>query len=248
MGQSRRFSMDRSAPSSAAHLREGRDPAQWLGWIDVPALPMKIRSHVAQWVRRPAPAIFAVAGLYLFFLLATGCSNPSQSPPQREGSQETAAQVLSGVTMQETSNGKIEWILTAGRATRVSQNVPTLLETLKVDFYQGTDRIRSTLRSDSGRVDSAKGVLVAMGRVVVVTPEGNHLETEELIWDRKSSRVTSDRFVRLIRGNDVLTGVGFVSNPNLTSYTLKKDIRASLHEDAGIRDELLGHDSTRSGR
>ncbi len=104
------------------------------------------------------------------------------------------------------------------------------------------------LTSDSGRVDSQKGSLVALGRVVVVTREGARLETEELTWDRKTARVSSEQFVRLIRGRDVLTGIGFRSDPNLVSYEILKDVKASVREEAGVRDEIFGADSVGAGR
>ena len=62
------------------------------------------------------------------------------------------------------------------------------------------------------------------------TPEGNRLETEELHWDRKQDRVYSDVFVRLTRAKDVLTGVGFRSDPNLRSYEILKDVRATVRD------------------
>ncbi len=186
-----------------------------------------------------------VAGLAL---LPLACGSHSESPSGKEESGRAPEQVLRDLVLRETSEGKLEWVLRAKRATRISASEPTRLESLRVDFYQGSDHVRSVLTSDSGRVDTQKGTLVATGRVVVVTPEGNRLETEELLWDRKSSRVSSEKFVRLTKGTDVLTGIGFQSDPNLASYEIKKDVRASVRDENGIKDEVLGADSSRTPR
>ena len=184
----------------------------------------------------------------MLLLLLVGCASPSQSPPPRGEAEREPVQSFENLELRETSDGKLEWILRAKRATRASANQATRLDSLKVDFYQGSDRVRSVLTSDSGRVDTQKGTLIAKGRVVVRTTEGGLLETEELSWDRKSARVSSDVFVRLTRGRDVLTGIGFRSDPNLVAYQILKDVRASVREEKGITDESFGADSGRVAR
>jgi LPS export ABC transporter protein LptC len=100
------------------------------------------------------------------------------------------------------------------------------------------------LVADSGSVDSEKGELCARGNVVVTTPEGNRLETNVLFWDREHAKVRSDDSVRLIRGRDLLTGVGFESDPNLEHYELFRDVRASVREETELREGLFGADSS----
>jgi LPS export ABC transporter protein LptC len=195
-------------------------------------------------------ARWAMAGLGAAVLLGLsgGCTSPAPAPAQRGEGARTPVQSFENLELRETSEGKLEWILRAKKAMRDSASDPTRLESLRVDFYQGSDRVRSVLTSDSGRVDSQKGILIALGSVVVVTREGSRLETEELSWDRKSTRVSSEKFVRLIRGRDVLTGTGFQSDPNLVSYEILKDVKASVREETGIGDEIFRTDTLRVAR
>jgi LPS export ABC transporter protein LptC len=182
-------------------------------------------------------AAFAAAGILL-----AGCSEPSQQtgPRSAEG---LPASSFKDLILRETTEGKLEWILRAEQAWRENPNAPTRLARLRVDFYQRTDQIRSTLTADSGRVDGQKGTLWANGNVVVVTTEGNQLQTEELFWDRKNGQVVSDVAVRFLRGEDVLTGIGFRSDPNLEHYEILRDVRASVRQQGEIRDEFLDPDS-----
>lgn len=179
-------------------------------------------------------SIGAVAG--------SGCGSSTDVPPPREAELGSATQVLSGVRLRETSERGLEWILEARRAHRATGATAARMESLRVEFYQGGPALRSTLVADSGRIDSQRGLLVAQGHVVVVTPEGNRLETEELTWDRMNARVSSEEFVRLTRGTDILTGIGFTSDPNLESYRIHRDVRASVREAGPIRDDLRGED------
>ncbi len=184
-----------------------------------------------------------VPALALALLVSAGCGSPSPTPPKEKVEKGAPEQSFRGVNLRESSNGKLEWDLHAARAIQGNSNAPTVLDSLQVLFYQGGPTVRSTLTADSGRVDLDKGVLVAIGHVVVITPEGNRLETEELRWDRKQDQVSSDQFVRLTRAKDVLTGIGFRSDPNLESYEILKDVRATVRDESLDKNELFGPDS-----
>ncbi len=173
-----------------------------------------------------------------------GCSELQPEKSEQTAQDTGPTQSFRNLELRETSEGKLEWVLRARQAWRQSSSAPTQMESLRVDFYQGTTEIRSVLTADSGRVDSRKGRLMAKGSVVVITREGNRLETEELYWDRKEAKVYSDLAVRLEQKTDVLTGVGFESDPNLEHFRLFKDIHASVTEEGEIEGGLFGADSS----
>ncbi len=186
---------------------------------------------------------FGIANPFARFLwlgaaiLLPGCSPGDEARPAREPEPGESGQVVSDLRLRETSERGLEWVLDARRARSLTGASAARLESLRVAFYQGGPEIRSTLVADSGRVDSKRGLLVAQGNVVVVTPEGNRLETEELTWDRMNARVSSEQFVRLSRGEDVLTGIGFTSDPNLESYRILREVRASVREQEPVEDD-----------
>lgn len=175
-------------------------------------------------------------------LLTLACSEPPRQTEPADGDSLPAA-TFRNLVLRETREGKLEWVLRASKAWREGPNLPTRLARLQVDFYQRTDRIHSTLTADSGNVDAKRGTLIATGHVVVVTPEGNKLLTEELFWDRKNGQVASEVEVRFVRGSDVLTGIGFRSDPNLQRYEILRDVRASVAEPGEIRHEIFEPDS-----
>jgi LPS export ABC transporter protein LptC len=176
-------------------------------------------------------------------LLTAGCGTPVPEPIEEGTSASMPTQTFRNLELRETTEGKLEWVLRARTAWQGASGAPTRLESLRVDFYQRSDEIRSVLTADSGRVDSREGNLEARGNVVVITPEGNRLETEQLSWDRKGARVTSEVEVRLVRGRDVLTGIGFESDPNLERFRLLKEVRASVREEGTVTREIIGADS-----
>lgn len=61
----------------------------------------------------------------------------------------------------------------------------------------------------------------AKNNVVAVNLKGDTLKTEYLIWDTRKQKIYSDQFVKIIRKDQIITGVGFESNQDFTSYHIK---------------------------
>lgn len=61
-----------------------------------------------------------------------------------------------------------------------------------------------------------------IGNVDVRNQEGDRFETDTLYWDRKNERVYSEAFMRITRADQILTGIGFESNQNMTKYRIKR--------------------------
>ncbi len=59
-----------------------------------------------------------------------------------------------------------------------------------------------------------------IGNVDARNLEGDRFETDTLYWDEKAERVYSEAFMRITREDQVLTGIGFESNQNMTKYRI----------------------------
>jgi LPS export ABC transporter protein LptC len=75
--------------------------------------------------------------------------------------------------------------------------------------------------------------MVARGNVVLQTTEGTRMSTEELQFLNQKQRIVSDRFVRVERAGDVLTGVGFESDPDLHHFEFKTRVKATVRTRSG---------------
>jgi len=82
--------------------------------------------------------------------------------------------------------------------------------------------------------------MLARGHVVLQTTEGTRMATEELRFDNLAQKIRSDRFVRFERGGNVLTGVGFESDPNLEHYEFKSQVKAVVRTQSGGSVESKG--------
>lgn len=58
--------------------------------------------------------------------------------------------------------------------------------------------------------------------VVVINNKGEQLNTEHLIWDKKTAKITSNVFVKITTQNEIITGEGLESNQDFTEYKILK--------------------------
>jgi LPS export ABC transporter protein LptC len=139
--------------------------------------------------------------------------------------------VLRNVEMRQTSPEGLLWILRADVAVSRADEEPLELTGLTVLFHDGDERVRSTLTSKRGEADPKRSRLVASDSVVVITAEGERLETEYLEWDPDKEKVRTPEPFRLTRAQDVVTGVGIESDPDLKQYVVRSQLRVEVRDE-----------------
>jgi len=67
--------------------------------------------------------------------------------------------------------------------------------------------------------------------VVLYNAENEKLETSELIWDEKTERIYTDKFVRITQPEkgDTSYGYGFETNRKFTEFIIKKNFSAKMN-------------------
>ncbi len=184
---------------------------------------------------RSGAALWWAAAL-LLFPVTEGCA-PETTPPPKKSDAKIPEQVIDGVKMRETSQRGLLWILDAHQGLSYGADQPTQLKILRVRFFDGQEQVRSTLTSKRGEVNEDTQLLSAQDSVVVVTPKGERLETESLLWDPHRERIRTDAPFRLTRGQDVMTGVGFDADPDLTHYSVHSSVHAVMRDEKN--DEIM---------
>ena len=150
-------------------------------------------------------------------------SPPGELPPQ---------QVVLGMRLRQSEGGTLRWEMQADSAEARSENERTHLWGVRVDFYAARgETLQSTLTAREGDVDSRSRALEARGNVVVTTRDGRRLETEELRWDPRTSKVVSDAAVRMVKGRSVVTGTGIRADPDLKQYEMRAPVEGDLREE-----------------
>jgi KDO2-lipid IV(A) lauroyltransferase len=174
---------------------------------------------------RELPAVMrwkhALPGLFLAacFLMG-GCAESKPSGVDLKGEAGTSSRT-GRFKVRETVDGRLKWILEADSARASDRTYETMVTRIRVDFYDDSLRVNSTLLADSGVVRRATNDLRAMGHVTVISRAGDTLATETLEWNNARGRVKTNDSFRLSQPNHWMTGIGFESDPGLKNYSTK---------------------------
>jgi LPS export ABC transporter protein LptC len=91
---------------------------------------------------------------------------------------------------------------------------------IKVVFYSPNGRSQSTLTAKyATRLDKNNEITIR-DSVIWKSYDGKRLETEELIWNEREERVYSNRFVKIVKPDEVIYGYGFEANQEFTEWTI----------------------------
>ncbi|MDE6490482.1 MAG: LPS export ABC transporter periplasmic protein LptC [Muribaculaceae bacterium] len=78
----------------------------------------------------------------------------------------------------------------------------------------------ATIVSDSATYFSAKKLWRLDGNVRMRNTAGDRFLTQQLFWDQNAHSVYSDSFIHIERADRTIEGYGFVSNEQMTTYTI----------------------------
>lgn len=93
---------------------------------------------------------------------------------------------------------------------------------LYVEFYDSTQKVNSFIKANYCIYDETEQLWTAENDVVSVSEQGDTLNTEYLVWDQKSAKIYSDRYVRITNQDGIIHGKGFEANQDLSNWKIKK--------------------------
>ncbi len=184
---------------------------------------------------KPTTVLRLAAGLAL--LLLFGCGGDEEVGYGKSGTR--ADQEVDGFTLTQTHDGERVWSISAKHALIYEDADRVEMMTLRVDFFDASGDVRSTLTADEGILARRTNDMEVLGNVVVYAADGTILTTERLTWDERRGKVESDRPVRVTKGRDVMTGVGVEADPDLKNIRVKSDFKAFVRTPEGelVEDE-----------
>ncbi len=95
---------------------------------------------------------------------------------------------------------------------------PLGLEMIKYDEY---NRVISSITADYARQFEKEKRWEAKNNVIATNAQGDTLKTELLIWDEKEGSIYTEAFVRIIRPDQIITGIGFHSDQSMQNWRIK---------------------------
>lgn len=104
---------------------------------------------------------------------------------------------------------------------------------LKVRFFNDQKKPNSSLRADYGKRYINRKLTECKGNVVAVNTDGDTLTTEHLIWNEKTNKIYSEKFVRVRTEDEIIKGEGFETDPSFSEYQFK-----NINMTINLRDSL----------
>ena len=82
--------------------------------------------------------------------------------------------------------------------------------------------VNAFLEADYAYYNKDEEVWHLVGNVHALNLEGERFDTPELWWSQKDKKVYSDTCITITKTSSVIRGIGFVSNQEMTKYSISK--------------------------
>ncbi len=159
------------------------------------------------------------------FILLSGCTNDLKQLPPDANTKDFENDRAVDVTFIRSEKGVTKAELhTTEFVKNDNANPPyvDMLKGLKVDFFNDSLKVESTLTARTARYYTKSGNIIVRDSVVVVNRRGEKLQTEELIYNQRLERFYTEKFIRITIDNQITYGEGMGSQPGFYLVPYKK--------------------------
>jgi LPS export ABC transporter protein LptC len=94
-------------------------------------------------------------------------------------------------------------------------------EGVKIDFLEPNLSVRSTIVAKKAIRQQEKGQITVRDSVIMTTVKQEKLETEELIWDEKTGKIFTEKFVKVTQPSEVVYGFGLEAEQDFSYWKIK---------------------------
>ena len=145
---------------------------------------------------------------------------PSRSA--RAAIPDSADQLVIGMRTILTEQSVSKGILLSDTAYVYDDGSRLELVRVHLTFRTAQGRKDGVLTARAGTYNSRLSRLDARGDVVVVREDGKRLESPQLVFDQARNEILSDSTFTLTQPGRTITGIGFESDPHLTTFRCLK--------------------------
>ncbi len=144
-----------------------------------------------------------------------------------------------------TDSGEVRYSLKAPKLLQFEDEGRSYIEFpegMELVKFDENKNIISSITADYAKQFVAEDKWEAKNNVVATNAQGDTLKTEHLIWEEKKEIIYTEEFVRIIRTDQIITGIGFTSDQKLQNWKIKNPkgtIYVSVKNEAHQNDTVL---------
>jgi LPS export ABC transporter protein LptC len=123
-----------------------------------------------------------------------------------------------------TDSGQVRFSLKAPKLLRFEddgRNYIEFPEGMELVKFDANRNIISSITANYAKQFVAEDKWEAKNNVVATNAQGDTLKTEHLIWEEKKEIIYTEEFVKIIRADQIITGIGFTSDQKLQNWKIK---------------------------
>lgn len=123
-----------------------------------------------------------------------------------------------------TDSGKVRFFMKAPKLLQFDNDGITYLEFpngIELIKYDEQKNIISSITANYAKKFEKEEKWEAKNNVIATNARGDTLKTEHLIWEETKEIIYTDEFVRIIRPDQIITGIGFYSDQSLQNWKIK---------------------------
>jgi LPS export ABC transporter protein LptC len=96
-----------------------------------------------------------------------------------------------------------------------------LSEGMRVEFLDSLGNVDAQVTCEHALHYPDKDLLILTKNVEVFNIDGDRLNSEYLVWNAKTKKITSNDFVKITTGDEIIYGDGFEADQDFTNYQIK---------------------------
>lgn len=123
-----------------------------------------------------------------------------------------------------TDSGQVRYSLKTPKLLRFEddgRNYIEFPEGMQLIKFDANKNIVSSITADYAKQFVADDKWEAKNNVVATNAQGDTLKTEHLIWEEKKELIYTEEFVKIIRSDQIITGIGLTSDQKLQNWKIK---------------------------
>lgn len=174
-------------------------------------------------ISQPKLITISLVSLWMIFMLFS-CKNDMETIRMLDVADTLPTMSADDIEIIYSEKGKVQVRLVSPKLVKLEgdDEFMEFPDGFKVFFYDSNLHVRSTISANYGISYEKKDLMVARHNVVVENLDKNErLNTEELFWDRSKKRIYSDKFVRITRNDEIITGDGLESDEGFEDIEIK---------------------------
>ena len=169
--------------------------------------------------------IFCIAALVSgAALLFYGCENDIEQIKAFYSTENLPVLEATNFETLVTDSGQVRYFLKAPKLLQFEDEgrnyieFPEGMELIKFDEHKN---IISSITANYAKQFVAEDKWEAKNNVIATNAQGDTLKTEHLIWEEKKEIIYTEEFVKIIRADQIITGIGFTSDQKLQNWKIK---------------------------